>query len=610
MADYIYSMETRLTPDQQRGVTLVQEIARHVGLNVYLTGGTIRDLVTGFPIRDIDLSVQGNPLKLQKELEKAGISIQGADEDLRILYLLMPGNVRAELNMTRSEVYDKPGKAPTVTPATINEDLRRRDFTVNAMALSLNPGSRGLLLDPFNGIADIEAKVLRILHNYAFLEDPIRLIRATRLAARFHYTLEERTQARYDAAKENNYIEYVGKRSIGHELEQLAHEDDPIPVVRALEREGWLQILHPHWTAAKIEAGELSHVVKQRQMMNELGYFPESGPITMYFLTKKMSDKDVSEIQRLIPRRDFVDKWKHLESRAHDLAKKLTSREASTTSGAWKLLSSAAPEDVLFLSVTTKQQAVDAKLKNFFTKWRQVREKLPFPEMAEMRITAQLPEYQKIQDEAFLLLLDGKLRSHNEIVNFLKPYEPPPPPPPPPARRGRGKAAAAAAEPAAPGAPAPVATGKRGRKPKGVPAPAPAAAPVPAVASSGKQLPATAAKQPAPAAAKQAASAQPAVDQKKPPSSARAPAAAKKATAPAKPSVAVMSKPAPIKSAPAKAAKKAGPAKAAPEKAVAKKAAPAKAAPAKAKKAVKPPAKAAKKAPAKKAGTTKAGKKR
>jgi tRNA nucleotidyltransferase (CCA-adding enzyme) len=579
MADYIYSMETRLTPDQQRGVTLVQEIARHGGLNVYLTGGTIRDLVTGLPIRDIDLSVQGNPLKLQKELEKAGISIQGADEDLRILYLLMPGNVRAELNMTRSEVYDKPGKAPTVTAATINEDLRRRDFTVNAMALSLNPGSRGLLLDPFNGIADIEAKVLRILHNYAFLEDPIRLIRGTRLAARFHYTLEERTQARYDAAKENNYIEYVGKRSIGHELEQLAHEDDPIPVVRALEREGWLHILHPHWSVAKIEAGELGHVVKQRQMMNELGYFPEAGPTNMYFLTKRMSDKDISEIQRLIPRRDFIDKWKHLESRAHDLAKKLTGREASTTSGAWKLLSSAAPEDVLFLSVTTKQQAVDAKLKNFFTKWRQVREKLPFPEMAEMRITAQLPEYQKILDEAFLLLLDSKLRSHNEIVNFLKPYEPPPPPPPPAARRGRGKAAAAA--PAAPGAPAPVVAGKRGRKPKGAPAPvaAPAAAPVP---------PATAGKPPA---------AQPPAGQKKPPAAAKAPAAEEKAK-PAKAPVAVVAKPVPIK-----AAAKAAPKKAAPKKEPAKKVAAKKAAPAKAaKKATKAPAKAAKKStPAKKA---------
>ncbi len=174
-------------------------------------------------------------------MEKAGISIQGVDEDLRTLQLLMPGNVRAELNMTRSEVYDKPGKPPAIASATINEDLRRRDFTVNAMALSLNPGSRGLLLDPFNGIADIEAKVLRVLHNYAFLEDPVRLLRAIRLSARFHWPLEERTQARYDAAKENNYIEYLGKRMIGYELEQVAHEDDPIHIMRALDKEGWLQ---------------------------------------------------------------------------------------------------------------------------------------------------------------------------------------------------------------------------------------------------------------------------------------------------------------------------------------------------------------------------------
>jgi len=465
MADYIYSMETRLTPDQQRGVNLVQEIAQHAGLNLYLTGGTIRDLVTGFPIRDIDLSIQGNPLKLQKELEKVDISVQGVDEDLRTLHLLMPGNVRAELNMTRAESHDKPGKPPSITPATINEDLRRRDFTVNAMALSLNPGSRGLLLDPFNGIADIEAKVLRVLHSYAFLEEPVRLIRATRLSARFHWPLEERTQARYDAAKENNYIEYIGKAAIGYELEQLAHEDDPLHIMRALDKEGWLKVLHPHWSMAKIDSGELGQFVKTRQMMSDLGYSVETGPMVMYFLTRRMGDKDISEIQRMIPRRDFVDKWRHLEHRAHDLAKKLTSKEAGTPSGAWKLLTKTSPEDMLFLSLTVRQQAVDAKLKNFFGKWRQMKEKLPFPEMAELRITPQLPEYQKILDEAFLLLLDGKLRSHTEIMHFLKPYEPPPPPPPPPVKRGRGKAAAATAP--GPGVEAAPAAKQRGRKPKG-----------------------------------------------------------------------------------------------------------------------------------------------
>jgi tRNA nucleotidyltransferase (CCA-adding enzyme) len=562
MADYIYSMETRLTPDQQGGVNLVQEIARRAGLNLYLTGGTIRDLITGFPIRDIDLSIQGNPLKLQKELEKASISVQGVDEDLRTLQLLMPGNVRAELNMTRAEAYDKPGKPPVITAATINEDLRRRDFTINAMALSLNPGSRGLLLDPFNGVADIEAKVLRVLHNYAFLEEPVRLIRATRLSARFHWPLEERTQARYDSAKEGNYIEYLSRRMIGYELEQLAHEDDPQHIMRALDKEGWLKILHPHWTLAKIDSSDLGQVVKTRQMMNDLGYSVETGPIVMYFLTRRMGDKDTSEIQRMIPRRDFVDKWKHLESGAHDLAKKLTGKEAGMPSGAWKILTQAPPENVLFLSLTTKQQAVDQKLKNFFGKWRQVKEKLPFPEMAELRITPQIPEYQQVMDQAFLLLMDGKLRSHTEIMNFLKPFEPPPPPPPPAPKRGRGKAAAAGAE----GAPV---SGKRGRKPKGAVAP-PAAAP---------ETPA-----------------QPAAQEAKPV------APAKKAVAPAPPAktVAAETKAPAKKVAPAKPAKK--PARAATKKEVAKKT-PTKKAPTKKSAPAKKPS--AKKVPAKKAAKKK-----
>ncbi len=579
MADYIYSMETRLTPDQQNGVGLVQEIARRAGLNLYLTGGTIRDLVTGFPIRDIDLSIQGNPLKLQKELEKAGISVQGVDEDLRTLQLLMPGNVRAELNMTRAETYEKPGKPPAVTSATINEDLRRRDFTVNAMALSLNPGSRGLLLDPFNGIADIELKVLRVLHNYAFFEEPVRLIRATRLTARFHWNLEERTQARYDAAKENNYIEYVNKRAIGHELEQLAHEDDPIHIARALEREGWLKVLHPHWSVAKLDTGEMGQFVKTRQMMSDLGYLIETGPIVMYFLTRRMSDKDTAEIQRMIPRRDFVEKWKHLESGAHELAKRLTGKEAGMPSGAWKILTQATPENILFLSLTTRQQAVDQKLKNFFTKWRQVKERLPFPEMAELRITSQLPEYPEITEKAFLLLLDGKLRTHTEIMNFLKPYEPPPPPPPPAPKRGRGKAAAAAAAGGAPPA------GKRGRKPKAaaIPAPAPAA---PEVAAAEQKPPKPEVPAAKPAAAGKAA--------KSAPSKKAEPA---KKVEPAK-------KAAPAKKEPARKAARPAPAHK-PAKAPAKKAAPKKAA------AKKPAArKPAKKSPAKKTPAKKPARKR
>ncbi len=478
MADYIYTMELRLTPNQQRGVALVQDIARAAGMNVYLTGGAVRDIISGFPIRDLDFTVSGNPLKLQKDFERAGAVIGGTDDDTKTLYVTLPGSVRAEVSSARTERYEKTGKPPIVTPATLIEDLRRRDFTVNAMALSLNPGSRGLLLDPFNGAADIEAKLLRGLHNYAFVEDPSRLLRASRFSARFHWPLEERTQARYDSAKENNYIEYISNAAIGYEIEQLAYEDDPLNIVRVFEKEGWLKVLSPHWTTAKVDTPGLSQLMKTRQQMNELGYAPDPSPAVLHFLTARLNDKEASDIRKQIPRRDLAEAWRDLEDNAKDLAKRLTGKEAATPSRTWKLLSSARQEMVLFLAVTARQQAVAQKIKNFFTKWRQVQQKLPLPEMTELLITPQLPEYPKIAEDVFMLLLDGRLRSRTELMKFLKPLAPPPPPPPPPPRRGRGaKAAVAAATPAAPtpAAPSPSAGKKKGKAEPGPVIPAIAA---------------------------------------------------------------------------------------------------------------------------------------
>jgi len=505
MADYIYTMESRLTPDQLKGVTLVQGVAKDAGMNIYLAGGAVRDIISGFNIRDLDFTVQGNPLKIQKDLEKAGARIVATDDDTKTLYLTLPGNVRAEISMARIERYEKAGKPPLVSPATMIEDLRRRDLTINAMALSLNEGSRGLLMDPCNGMADIEAKLIRVLNNYAFVEDPSRLIRATRFAARFHWPLEERTQMRYDSAKENNYIEYITNKSIGLELAQIGYEEDPLHMLKALEKEGWLKVLSAHWTNAKADAVNLAQLVKTRQQMNELGYLPDTAPAAMYFLTSRLSNKEISDIQKLIPRKDLVEAWRDIEDHGKELAKRLTGKEAATPSRTWKLLSEARPEMILFLSLTSRQQAVQQKIKNFFTKWRQVQQKVPLPEMTELLITPQMPEYPKIAHDVFMLLLDGKLRSRTETLKYLKPLAPPPPPPPPaPVRRGRAAKAAAGASPAA----APAAGKKRGKAAIAGPAlAAPAVvAPDANAAPAGKK----AAVVPPPAPAKVAAKAAPA----------------------------------------------------------------------------------------------------
>jgi hypothetical protein len=323
-----------------------------------------------------------------------------------------------------------------------------------------------------------------VLHNYAFLEDPSRMIRATRFTTRFHWPLEERTQARYESGKENGYIEHIRSSSIGYEIEQLAYEDDPHGVLKAYEKEGWLKVLNAHWSTAKVDTAGLGALMKTRQQMNELGYTPEVAPAVLYFLTERLGDKDISDLRRAIPRKDLVEAWKDLDSNAHSLAKRLSGKEAATPSRTWQLLSSARPEMILFLAITARQQAVAQKIKNFFTKWRQVQQKIPLPEMTELRITPQMATYPKIANDVFLLLLDGKLRSRTETLKFLKPLAPPPPPPPPPppAKRGRGAKAAASAV-----APPAAASGKPGAKGMGKAAAAPVA---PVTATKVKAVPA------------------------------------------------------------------------------------------------------------------------
>jgi tRNA nucleotidyltransferase/poly(A) polymerase len=216
MADYIYLLENRLSPAQKLALSKVREIARAKGLTVFLVGGAVRDLTSGSPVRDLDVAVQGNALKLKKDLQKSGFVIDGEMEPSQMLFVRFSGNVRMEVGSTLSVQYPKPGK-PVMKAATILEDLRRRDFTANAMALSLNEGSYGLLMDPLNGVADIENRELRLASNYGFIEEPVRMIRAARFKARLGWQMEEKTQVRYETGKAEGSISALQSFHRGYE---------------------------------------------------------------------------------------------------------------------------------------------------------------------------------------------------------------------------------------------------------------------------------------------------------------------------------------------------------------------------------------------------------
>lgn len=440
MPDYIYLLENRLSPAQQNALRQVRDAARHAGMTVFLAGGAVRDLTSGFPVRDLDFSVQGNALKLQKSLEKAGGTFWGENEPSRTLYFWFPGSVRVEVSSTRREEYPKPGK-PVYHWAPILEDLRRRDFTANAMAISLNEGSWGLLLDPLNGFADIETRHLRLASNYGFLEEPSRMIRAIRLSARTGWEMDPRTKARYDNAKAEGMMEQISAFARGYELEEIGHEEDPVKALRLLEAEGWMKILCPSWTLAKADLKgleELNHLYIKLLM---LGVNPDPSAAHMELLTAKMPPKDIAGLKKQFPRTGFVEQWNHLEQSAKEFSKHLLGKEAATPSATWKLLTSYEPEAVLWLAYSAKAAPLKEKFNNFFNVWPEARQKIPMALMAEMRITPDLPEFGKIAEELFFQFMDGKLQTEEELRAFLAPFSPPAPPPPVVIRRSRGRRA-------------------------------------------------------------------------------------------------------------------------------------------------------------------------
>ena len=333
MPDYIYLLENRLSADQRHAVRQLREAAREAGTILFLTGDAVRDLTSGHAVRDLEVSVHGNALKLKKTIEKLGGKIWGEHEPSQSLYLCFPGTVRVDVVSAHSVSYPKPGK-PVYHPASIQEDLRRRDFTVNAMAISLNEGSFGLLMDPLNGVADIEARTLRLVSNYGFLEEPALLIRATRFRARLGWELDPKTSLRYDNAKAEGVIESLSAHTRSQELEQIGHEENGLNVLRALEAEGWMKVLFPAWTSAKADEEKLKALHELAVELLVQGVHADMSATQMELLTAKLPAKDLAALKKSLLRPGFVEEWNSLETIAAAFLKELLAKQNATPSAA------------------------------------------------------------------------------------------------------------------------------------------------------------------------------------------------------------------------------------------------------------------------------------
>src|SRR6266511_4457603 len=173
---------------------------------VYLVGGSVRDILLGEPNFDVDVVVEGDAITLANELAKKLGGRVRAHRIFGTAGVLYAEDGRVDVVTARSESYHAPAVLPTVEPGTIDQDLHRRDFTINAMAVSLKGDALGELVDPFGGRADLEAGRIRVLHDRSFIDDPTRILRAIRYEDRYGFRMDEQTAQLARDCIETGYV--------------------------------------------------------------------------------------------------------------------------------------------------------------------------------------------------------------------------------------------------------------------------------------------------------------------------------------------------------------------------------------------------------------------
>lgn len=223
---------------------------------VYLVGGSVRDVLLGEPNFDVDIVVVGDGIALAVALAQELEGRVRAHDKFGTAVVLYGQDERVDVVTARSESYEAPAALPTVEPGSIDDDLHRRDFTINAMAVSLKDGEPGLLVDPFEGHSDLQAGRIRVLHDRSFSDDPTRILRAIRYEDRYGFRMDDETVALARTCIATGHVGDLSGARLREELIALLEEGDvshAIPRLAELEAE---KEIHPH-VVADAEAVQL-----------------------------------------------------------------------------------------------------------------------------------------------------------------------------------------------------------------------------------------------------------------------------------------------------------------------------------------------------------------
>jgi len=417
-------MEERLHKHILGILKSIGSIADRIECRAYIVGGFVRDLFLYRPNEDVDIVIEGDGIAFAKAYSKTVNARIHTYEKFGTAVIVMPDGFKIDVASARMEYYKFPAALPTVEMSSIKLDLYRRDFTINTLAIQLNSDKFGTLIDFFAAQNDIKERVIRVLHNLSFVEDPTRVFRAIRFEQRFGFSIGRLTSGLIENAVKMDFFKRLSGRRVFNELRQLLEEDNPIPALVRLHEYDLIKVIHPSIQLNRPLTSRLN-AVRNVIAWHDLLYLDEPyKKWTVYFMALiSQCDRKVSEniCRRLELSPTLIRLFIRERYNAERCLYWLERQMPVKSSELYNRLTEFKTEPILYMMASTAREDVKRDISHYYTQLRHVKITLKGRDLLNLDIKPG-PIYRKILRKVLDEKLDGNLHTRNEEIAYVKRY--------------------------------------------------------------------------------------------------------------------------------------------------------------------------------------------
>lgn len=412
----------RIPKELRELINIAGAIADSHQMPAYLVGGFVRDLILGVQNLDLDIVVEGDGIKFAEILSRK-LKVKIIRHRRFGTATLMPKkHLKVDIATARREYYSAPAQLPEVSGGTLRDDLKRRDFTINAMAISINQRDFGRFVDFFNGREDLRRKKIRILHSLSFIDDPTRILRAIRFEQRYDFQIEPETLKLLREAVRLKMLEQVNPHRLRDELILILKEGHPLRILRRIKELTGFNFINPGLSLSR------NTVTLLKSVSSQIKWFKQNYPKRrhldtwlIYFIAL-VGPLDIKKIG-LICKRFAFHRGEEKRILAYKKLKPKFSAELSHSkikpSRVFSLLEPLSYEAIILIKAKFKNDNLKRQIEDFFKIYNGMRIYISGEDLRNLGLTPG-PHYQKILQHVLNARLNGLVKTKKEELELIK----------------------------------------------------------------------------------------------------------------------------------------------------------------------------------------------